>query len=75
MARMDRGDPGRPGEISLAAAGAIRARLGALRDGRLPRPAELLGIEAHTLFGRFTAEGAFTNTMAEPALAALAHEH
>jgi DNA-3-methyladenine glycosylase II len=38
-------------EISLAAAGAIRARLEALHDGRLPTPAEMLGMEADTLLG------------------------
>jgi hypothetical protein len=90
---MDRSDPGRPGEISLAAAGAIGARLEAkvvclhdvaarLVDGRIDLErlrafdddgarGELTQVNE---VGRFTPEGAFTNTMAEPALAALAHE-
>jgi 3-methyladenine DNA glycosylase/8-oxoguanine DNA glycosylase len=38
-------------EISLVAAAAIRGRLEALCDGRLPTPAELLGIEADALRG------------------------
>jgi DNA-3-methyladenine glycosylase II len=38
-------------EISLAAAGAIRGRLEALRDGRLPTPAELLDTDAEVLRG------------------------
>lgn len=36
-------------QLSLAAAGAILARLEALHDGRLPTPAELLGIDTETL--------------------------
>jgi DNA-3-methyladenine glycosylase II len=36
-------------QISLAAAGAIRGRLEALREGRLPTPAELLATDAVTL--------------------------
>jgi hypothetical protein len=36
-------------EISLVAAGAIRGRLEALHDGRLPTPAELLATDAETL--------------------------
>jgi DNA-3-methyladenine glycosylase II len=38
-------------QLSLAAAGAILARLEALQGGRLPSPAELLGIDAQTLRG------------------------
>jgi DNA-3-methyladenine glycosylase II len=38
-------------EISLAAAAAIRGRLQALCDGRLPTPAELLAIDEDTLRG------------------------
>jgi DNA-3-methyladenine glycosylase II len=38
-------------EISLVAAGAIRGRLEALHDGRLPTPAELLASDAETLRG------------------------
>jgi 3-methyladenine DNA glycosylase/8-oxoguanine DNA glycosylase len=38
-------------QLSIAAAGAILARLEALRGGRLPSPAELLGIDAETLRG------------------------
>jgi DNA-3-methyladenine glycosylase II len=38
-------------QLSLAAAGAILARLEALQGGRLPSPAELLGIDAETLRG------------------------
>jgi DNA-3-methyladenine glycosylase II len=38
-------------ELSLTAAGAIRGRLEALRDGRLPTPAELLDIDEETLRG------------------------
>jgi DNA-3-methyladenine glycosylase II len=38
-------------QLSLAAAGAIRARLAALHDGRLPTPAELLAIDDEALRG------------------------
>jgi DNA-3-methyladenine glycosylase II len=38
-------------QLSLAAADAILARLKALQGGRLPSPAELLGIDAQTLRG------------------------
>jgi len=38
-------------QLSVAAAGAILARLEALQGGRLPSPAELLGIPAQTLRG------------------------
>ena len=38
-------------QLSLAAAGAIRGRLEALHDGRLPTPAELLATEEKTLRG------------------------
>ena len=38
-------------QLSLAAAAAIQARLEALQGGRLPSPAELLGIDAETLRG------------------------
>jgi DNA-3-methyladenine glycosylase II len=38
-------------QLSLAAAGAILARLEASQGGRLPSPAELLGIDAKTLRG------------------------
>ena len=38
-------------QLSLAAAGAILARLEGLRAGGLPSPAELLGIDAQTLRG------------------------
>jgi DNA-3-methyladenine glycosylase II len=38
-------------QLSLAAAGAILARLEALQGGRLPSPAELLGIRPQTLRG------------------------
>jgi DNA-3-methyladenine glycosylase II len=38
-------------QLSLAAAGAIRARLTALHDGRLPTPAELLAIDDEALRG------------------------
>jgi DNA-3-methyladenine glycosylase II len=38
-------------QLSLAAAGAIRARLAALHDGRLPTPAELLAIDDDALRG------------------------
>ena len=38
-------------QLSLAAARAILARLEGLRGGRLPSPAELLGIDAQTLRG------------------------
>jgi DNA-3-methyladenine glycosylase II len=38
-------------EISLVAAGAIRGRLEALHDGRLPTPSELLATDAETLRG------------------------
>jgi len=38
-------------QLSLAAAGAIVARLEGLQGGRLPSPAELLGIPAQTLRG------------------------
>jgi DNA-3-methyladenine glycosylase II len=38
-------------QLSLAAAGAILARLEALHGGRLPTPAELLGTDADTLRG------------------------
>jgi DNA-3-methyladenine glycosylase II len=38
-------------QLSLAAAGAIVGRLEALQGGRLPSPAELLGIPAQTLRG------------------------
>lgn len=36
-------------EISLASAAAIRGRLEALHEGRLPTPAELLAVDAETL--------------------------
>lgn len=38
-------------QLSLAAAGSIRARLAALHDGRLPTPAELLAIDDDALRG------------------------
>jgi DNA-3-methyladenine glycosylase II len=38
-------------QLSLAAAGAIHTRLEALQGGRLPSPAELLGIDVPTLRG------------------------
>jgi DNA-3-methyladenine glycosylase II len=38
-------------QLSLAAAGAIRARLAALHDGRLPTPQELLAIDDEALRG------------------------
>jgi DNA-3-methyladenine glycosylase II len=38
-------------QISLAAAGAIRGRLEALQDGRLPTPAELLATDEEALRG------------------------
>jgi DNA-3-methyladenine glycosylase II len=38
-------------QISLAAAGAIRGRLEALYDGRLPTPAELLATHEESLLG------------------------
>jgi DNA-3-methyladenine glycosylase II len=38
-------------EVSLAAAGAIRGRLEALHDGRLPTPAELLATDEEALRG------------------------
>jgi 3-methyladenine DNA glycosylase/8-oxoguanine DNA glycosylase len=38
-------------EISLASAGAIRGRLEALHDGRLPTPAELLATDEEALRG------------------------
>jgi DNA-3-methyladenine glycosylase II len=38
-------------QLSLAAAGAIRARLAALHDGRLPTPHELLAIDDEALRG------------------------
>jgi DNA-3-methyladenine glycosylase II len=38
-------------QLSLAAAGAIRGRLEALHDGRLPTPAELLATDADALRG------------------------
>jgi DNA-3-methyladenine glycosylase II len=38
-------------ELSLASAGAIRSRLEALQDGRLPTPAEMLATDEETLRG------------------------
>jgi 3-methyladenine DNA glycosylase/8-oxoguanine DNA glycosylase len=53
-------------ELSLAAAGAIRGRLEAMHDGRLPTPAELLATDAEALreIGLSRAKGAYLHDLA-----------